>query len=100
MLDKMMSRLKLRITLRTFKIKIHELEVFTREEEIWEQNKAFSRRLEGMKHKENKRKENEIEIDLKGIQRLTSLFAPNSSFFTPNFQVKISANLPPKKVGD
>ena len=68
MLDKMTSQLKLRITLRTFKTKIHELEVFLRQGEIREQNKAFSRRLEGMTHKENKRKENEIEVDLKGIQ--------------------------------
>ena len=57
MLDKVATSLKMRITLRTFRNRIHTIELLARDIEMREQRKDFDRRLKGMKDKENRRKD-------------------------------------------
>ena len=67
-LDKTVTTLKIRIALMTFKIRIAEIAQFARERKISDQRERFTKRLKGMKRKEEVRKEKEIVKDLKGIE--------------------------------
>ena len=58
-LDKLVTELKLRITLRTFRTVVAEIGRFARDRVINKQNEQFSKRLEGLKKKEELIKEKE-----------------------------------------